>query len=84
MRLEKEKEKYCGRGNDAILRQTERPQTKNTQCQGDTNTSKMAAAGGVLCGTNSETRCSCSAVADTQTHFLTSTLFLKHNEANEI
>lgn len=34
------------------------PADKNIQCQGETTTSKMAAAGGVLCGTNLETRCS--------------------------
>lgn len=60
------------------------PADKNTPCQGDTITSKMAAAGGVLCGTNLETRYCRSTVGDTQTHFLTSTVFLKHNEANEI
>lgn len=71
-------------GNSAILRQTERQQTKNTPCQGNTITSKMAAARGVLCGTNLETHRSRSAVGDTQTHFSTLTVFLKHNEENEI
>lgn len=60
------------------------PADKNIPCQGDTTTSKMAAAGGILCGTNLETRCSDSIVGDIQTHFLTSTVSLKHNEENEI
>lgn len=59
------------------------PTQKNTPCQGDTTTSKMAAAGGVLCGTNPETRCSHSTVGDTQTHFTTSAASpLRRSERN--
>lgn len=58
------------------------PADKHIQCQGDTIISKMAAASGVLCGTNPETRRS---PRRSGWHFFgLSTLFFKHNEANEI
>lgn len=78
------KNKKTGDGERCNSEADRAPADKNTPCQGDTIISKMAAAGGVLCGTNLETRYCRSTVGDTQTHFLTSTVFLKHNEANEI
>lgn len=81
---EKEKGKNWRWGERCDSEADRAPADKNTPCQGDITASKMAAAGGVLCGTNLETRCSRSTVGDTQTHFLTSTVLLKHNEENEI
>ena len=74
----------CDSEADRTPADKKKKRKKHTPCQGDTTASKMAAAGGVLCGTNPETRCSRSAVGDTQTHFLTLAAFLKHNETNEI
>lgn len=82
-RRENCKQQKLEMGNDAILKQTDRLQTKTYPCQGDTTTSKMAAAGGSLCGTNPETGCSYSIVGDTQTHFLTSNVSLEHKEGSE-
>lgn len=59
--------KEIGGGEQCGSEADRTPADKNTPCQGDTTTSKMAAAGGVLCGTNLETRCSRSIVVDTQT-----------------
>lgn len=83
MRVKKKKEKI-GDGEQYESEADRTPADKNIPCKGDTTTSKMAAAGGILCGTNLETRCSHSIVGDIQTHFLTSTVSLKHNEENEI
>lgn len=78
--IEKRERKNIGDGERRDSEADRTPADKNILCQPDTTTSKMAAAGGVLCGTNVETHCSGSGVGDTQTHFLTLTVFLKHNK----
>lgn len=83
--IKKRKKKKLGDGERWGCKADRMPADKNIQCQGDTSTSKMAAAGGVLCGTNLETHCSLLHSGwHTKILFWLSTVFRKHNEANEI